>query len=133
MYSFYRFYVHLYKNLLNIHCGKTQAEIEIILRTLIQVIINRRKRISSKRLVAFVKRMINLTLQLQHNGVLGLLSIVKQIMQLGKAVDVLLDTDYTSGDGFYQPEIEDPEYCNAHCSALWELVVLQVCNSKDLM
>ncbi|XP_035729514.1 nucleolar complex protein 3 homolog [Vespa mandarinia] len=121
----YKFYVHLYKNLLNIHCGKTQTEIEIILRTLIQVLINRRKRISSKRLVAFVKRMITLALQLQHNGALGLLSIIKQIMQLGRAVDVLLDTDYTSGDGFYQPEIEDPEYCNAHCSALWELVVLQ--------
>ncbi|XP_043505976.1 nucleolar complex protein 3 homolog isoform X1 [Polistes fuscatus] len=121
----YRFYVHLYKNLLNVYCGKTQDETEIILKTLIQVLINRRKRISPKRLVAFVKRMATLTLQLQHNGTLGLLCIIKQIMQLGKAVDVLLDTDYTSGDGFYQPEIEDPEYCNAHCSALWELVDLQ--------
>lgn len=103
------------------------------MRTLIQVLINRRKKISPKRLAAFAKRTINLALQLQHNGVLGLLSIIKQIMQLGRAVDVLLDTDYTSGDGFYQPEIEDPEYCNAHCTALWELVVLQVCNSKDFI
>ncbi|KAI4504694.1 hypothetical protein M0802_000244 [Mischocyttarus mexicanus] len=121
----YRFYVHLYKNLLNVHFGKTQNETEIILKTLIQVLIIRRKRISPKRLIAFVKRMTTLTLQLQHNGALGLLCIIKQIMQLGKTVDVLLDTDYSSGDGFYQPEIEDPEYCNAHCSALWELVDLQ--------
>ncbi|KAK2584399.1 hypothetical protein KPH14_006781 [Odynerus spinipes] len=121
----YRFYVHLYKNLLNVHCGKTHAETEIILKTLIQVLINRRKRITQKRLVAFVKRMTTLALQLQHNGALGLLGIIKQIMQLGKAVDILLDTDCTTGDGFYQPEIEDPEYCNAHCTALWEIVPLQ--------
>lgn len=121
----YRFYVHLYKNLLNVHCGKTQVETEIILRTLIQVLITRRKRITQKRLVAFVKRITTLALQLQHNGALGLLGIIKQIMQLGKATSILLDTDCTNGDGFYQPEIEDPEYCNAHCSALWELVLLQ--------
>lgn len=38
----------------------------------------------------------------------------------------MLDTDCTIGDGFYQAELEEPEYCNAHCSALWELAALQV-------
>lgn len=121
----YRFYVHLYRNLLNVHCGRTHAESEIVIKTLMQVLIHRRKRITQNRLLAFVKRMSTLALQSQHNAVLGLLCIVKQIMQLSKAADVLLDTDFTTGDGFYQPEIEEPEYCNAHCSALWELAALQ--------
>lgn len=121
-----RFYAHLYKNLLNIHCGKTHSEAEILIKTLVQVLIHRRKRITQSRLTAFLKRMATLTLQSQHNVVLSILGIIKQSMQLSKAADVLLDTDCSSGDGFYQPELEEPEYCNVHCSALWELAALQV-------
>lgn len=57
---------------------------------------------------------------------MGILGIIKQNIQLGKELDILLDTDCTIGDGFYQAELEEPEYCNAHCSALWELAALQV-------
>ncbi|KAG7190130.1 hypothetical protein KM043_006263 [Ampulex compressa] len=121
----YRFYVHLYKNLLHVHCGKTHMETEIVIKTLIQVLINRRKRITNSRLLAFVKRMAILALQSHHNGVLGLLGIIKQIMQLGKTANILLDTDSSTGDGVYQPELEEPEHCNASCTALWELVALQ--------
>lgn len=66
-----------------------------------------------------------LTLQSQHNAVLSILGIIKQIMQLDKASQVVLDTD-CAADGYYQAEIEEPDYCNAHCTALWELVALQV-------
>ncbi|KAG9428257.1 nucleolar complex protein 3 [Apis mellifera carnica] len=121
----YRFYAHLYKNLLNIHCGKTYSETEIIIKILVQTLIHRRKRITQRRLIAFIKRIAILTLQLQHNAVLGILGIIKQNIQLGKELDILLDTDCTIGDGFYQAELEEPEYCNAHCSALWELAALQ--------
>ncbi|XP_043517823.1 nucleolar complex protein 3 homolog isoform X2 [Frieseomelitta varia] len=121
----YRFYAHLYKNLLNIHCGRTHPEMEILIKILIQALIHRRKRVTQSRLVAFIKRIATLTLQLQHNSALGILGIIKQSMQLGKTLDILLDTDYSTGDGFYQAELEEPEYCNAHCSALWELTALQ--------
>ncbi|XP_076631281.1 nucleolar complex protein 3 isoform X3 [Colletes latitarsis] len=121
----YRFYVHLYKNLLNIHCGKTHPETEILIKTLVQVLIHRRKRITQNRLTAFIKRMAIVTMQSQHNAAISILGIIKQSMQLGKAANVLLDTDRSAGDGFYQPELEEPECCNAHCSALWELAALQ--------
>ncbi|XP_068977769.1 nucleolar complex protein 3 isoform X2 [Bombus flavifrons] len=121
----YRFYAHLYKNLLNIHCGKTHMEMEVLIKILVQALIHRRKRITQRRFVAFIKRIAILALQLQHNSVLGILGIIKQSMQLGKMLDILLDTDSTTGDGFYQAELEEPEYCNAHCSALWELIALQ--------
>ncbi|XP_060825408.1 nucleolar complex protein 3 homolog isoform X1 [Bombus pascuorum] len=121
----YRFYAHLYKNLLNIHCGKTHIEMEVLIKILLQALIHRRKRITQRRFVAFIKRIAILALQLQHNSILGILGIIKQSMQLGKMLDILLDTDSTTGDGFYQAELEEPEYCNAHCSALWELTALQ--------
>lgn len=117
----------MYKNVLNIHCGKTHPETEILIKILVQVLIHRRKRITQNRLIAFIKRMAIVTLQSQHNAIISILAIIKQTMQLGKAADVLLDTDCSTGDGFYQPELEEPECCNAHCSALWELTALQVC------
>ncbi|XP_015590385.1 nucleolar complex protein 3 homolog isoform X2 [Cephus cinctus] len=121
----YKFYYHLYKNLLNVNAGKNHANAEIIVQTLVQVLITRRKKVSQSRLIAFIKRIATLSLQLQHNGSLGILGVIKVVMQLGKAADILLDTDSTSGDGFYQPELEEPDYCNAHCTALWELAALQ--------
>lgn len=117
----------LYKNLLNIHIGQTQAETSVVIKLLVQILIHRRKQITQARLVAFVKRISTMALQLQHNGALGILGVVKQIMQLGKAANILLDTDSSVGSGFYQPELEDPEYCNAQSTALWELTALQVC------
>lgn len=117
--------MHLYKNILKVHCGRTHSETEIVLQTLLQILIHQRKRITQTRTVAFVKRISTLALQLQHNATLGTLGIIKQVMQLGKAAHVLLDTDCT-GDGHYQIEIEEPDYCNAQCTALYELVALQV-------
>lgn len=81
---------------------------------------------SQNRLTAFVKRISLLALQLEHNGTLGALAIVRTVMQLGKAADILLDTDASIGDGFYDPELTEPEYCNAQRTALWEMVPLQV-------
>ncbi|KZC05902.1 Nucleolar complex protein 3 like protein [Dufourea novaeangliae] len=121
----YRFYVHLYKNLINIHCGKTHPESDTLIKILVQVLVQKRKRITQNRLIAFIKRMAIISLQSQHNTALSILGIVKQSMQLGKAANVLLDTDCNTGGGFYQPELEEPEYCNAHCTALWELAALQ--------
>ncbi|XP_018046208.1 PREDICTED: nucleolar complex protein 3 homolog [Atta colombica] len=120
----YRFYVHLYKNILKVHCGRTHSETETVLQTLLQILIHQRRRITQTRTIAFVKRISTLALQSQHNATLGTLGIIKQVMQLGKAAHVLLDTDCT-GDGHYQVEIEEPDYCNAHCTALYELVALQ--------
>ncbi|XP_066595960.1 nucleolar complex protein 3 isoform X2 [Prorops nasuta] len=121
----YRFYAQFYKNMLKVHIGKTHQESDRIINTLEQILIHRRKRITQARLIAFVKRIGTLTLQSHHNTSLGLLCIIKQVMQLGKSANILLDTDSSTGNGFYDPELEDPEYCNAHCTALYELSVLQ--------
>lgn len=43
---------------------------------------------------------------------------------MNKAVDVLLDLDTSVGDGKFQPELDDPEYCNAATTALFEMNLL---------
>lgn len=121
----HRFYSHLYKNLLSINAGKTCTEIDVALKVLVIALVHRQKNISQNRLTAFVKRIATMALGLQHNGALGVLGVIKMIMQLGKAAYILLDTDSGCGDGLYLPELDDPEYCNAKSTSLWEIVALQ--------
>lgn len=119
-----RFYGHLYRNLLVVNAGKTHSDLLIILRTLNEVLIRRRKNITLHRLLAFVKRIITLSMQLLHNGTIACMGIVKTVMQLSSSLEIILDTDSTIGSGRYNPELDDPEYCNANCTSLYELASL---------
>lgn len=119
-----RFYIALYKDLLTSHSSKTYENFIIVLQTLVDALIKRRKKITNRRVVGFVKRLCTLSLQLLHNGALGSLGLIKQAMQLNRSVDVLLDLDTTFGDGKFQPEMNDPEYSNAASTALYELILL---------
>lgn len=120
-----RFYGHLYRNLLVCNAGKNHPDIVIILKTLNEVLVKRRKNITQHRLLAFIKRIVTLSLQLLHNGTLACLGIVKTVMQLTSSLEIILDTDTSVGSGRYDPELDDPEYCNANCTALYELAALQ--------
>lgn len=117
----HRFYAHLYKNLMSVNLGKNHDDLMIILLTLNFVLLKRRKNISQSRLMAFVKRIGTLSLQSLHNGTLGCLNIIRIALQQTQNLDILLDTDVTTGSGRYDPFIDDPEYCNGSCSILWEI------------
>jgi hypothetical protein len=81
----YRFDVHLYKNILEVYCGRTYSESETVLQTLLQILSHHWKRTTQTRMIAFVKRISTPALQSQHNATLGTLDIIKQVMQLRKA------------------------------------------------
>lgn len=119
-----RFYVTVYKNLLSIHSSRTHNNFEILLKTLNEALIKRRKKITNKRIIGFVKRISTLSLQLLHNSSLSCLAIIKIMIQLNKAVDILLDLDTSVGDGRYVAEIDDAEYSNASSTSLFELTLL---------
>ncbi|XP_011184791.1 nucleolar complex protein 3 homolog [Zeugodacus cucurbitae] len=119
-----RFYQHFYKNLLTVHAGKNHEDYRIILSTLDEVLVKRRRNMSQQRLMAFIKRLLMLSLHLLHHGTLATLGTIKTTFQLTSVLDVLLDTDTSVGSGNYDPELEDPEYCNASSTALYELTTL---------
>lgn len=119
-----RFYTTLYASLLTPHAGRNHDIVQILLQTLSQALIKRRKKLTHQRLIGFTKRLCTLSLQVQHNGTLGCLGMVKNVMQLNKFTDVLLDMDNSMGDGKYLPELDDPEYSNAANTALYELSIL---------
>ncbi|XP_044762580.1 nucleolar complex protein 3 homolog isoform X2 [Coccinella septempunctata] len=120
-----RFYNNIYKNLLEISASsKAHEHFLIVLQILSDCLIKRRKKITNKRMIGFVKRIAILSLHLLHNGSLGALGLVRNIMQLNKNVDILLDTDNSFGDGNYMPELDDAEYSNAASTSLYELALL---------
>ncbi|XP_034935770.1 nucleolar complex protein 3 homolog [Chelonus insularis] len=120
-----RFYSHLYRILLDIDLTTSPENCEILIKCLVLSLINRRKRVTQNRLIAFIKRIMIMSLQLHHHEALGFLGIIRSLFQKCKFVDILLDTDSNVGDGCYQPELEEPEHSNASCAALWELAALQ--------
>ncbi|XP_067615476.1 nucleolar complex protein 3 [Eurosta solidaginis] len=119
-----RFYQHFYKNLLTVDAGKNHEDFRIILGTLDEVLVKRRRNMSQQRLMAFIKRLLMLSMHLLHHGTLATLGTIKTTFQLTSVLDILLDTDTSVGSGNYDPTLEDPEYCNAASTALYELTML---------
>lgn len=95
-----------------------------LLETLNLALIKRRKKITSKRIIGFVKRISTASLQVLHGSSISYLALIKLILQMNRAADVLLDLDTSTGDGKFLPELDDPEYCNASTSALFEMTLL---------
>lgn len=120
-----RFYTALYKDLLGIDASTTHDNFPILLRTLDYALLRRRKKLTNKRIIGFIKRLSTLSLQLLHGSSLGSLGVIKQILQTNKATDILLDVDTSVGDGKFQPEIDDPEYANASTTAVYETTLLE--------
>lgn len=118
------FYKHLYENLFHVHAGSTSADIPIILSCLDIMISKRKRQVSQQRVLAFIKRLATLSLQQTNSGSLGLLAAVRSFMVTYNYTDILLDNE-AQGSGMYLPELDDPEHCNAHNTALWELTTLR--------
>lgn len=63
--------------------GVNHSDLPVIIKTTDFVLLKRRKHLSLQRLLAFTKRLISLSLQVLPNGTLALLSLIKDILQVG--------------------------------------------------
>ncbi|XP_062988964.1 nucleolar complex protein 3 homolog isoform X2 [Elgaria multicarinata webbii] len=119
-----KFYTHLYKTLLKLHAGATNEDVGIVLQCLDVMLTKRRKQVSQQRALAFIKRLSTLALHVLPNASIGILATSRTLMHVFPRTDLLLDNE-SQGSGLYLPELEEPEYCNAQNTALWELHTLQ--------
>ncbi|XP_063163479.1 nucleolar complex protein 3 homolog [Candoia aspera] len=115
-----KFYTHLYKTLLKIHAGATNEDAAIVLQCLDLMLTKRRKQVTQQRALAFIKRLSTVALQLLPASGIGILATNRTLMHIFPKTDLLLDNE-SQGSGLYLPELDQPEYCNAQNSALWEL------------
>lgn len=118
------------------------------------MLIRRKKQVTLQRAMAFMKRLSTLSMHVLPNASVGLLAASRASMHVSVCVhtqahhsghstlpgllitlfvcqafpkcDLLLDNN-VQGSGFYLPELDEPEHCNAQNTSLWELHTLQVC------
>uniref|UniRef100_A0A8I5NSL7 Nucleolar complex protein 3 homolog n=1 Tax=Papio anubis TaxID=9555 RepID=A0A8I5NSL7_PAPAN len=119
-----KFYTHLYKTLFKLHAGATNEGVEIVLQCLDVMLTKRRKQVSQQRALAFIKRLCTLALHVLPNSSIGILATTRILMHTFPKTDLLLDSE-SQGSGVFLPELEEPEYCNAQNTALWELHALR--------
>uniref|UniRef100_A0A8C8X8L3 Nucleolar complex protein 3 homolog n=1 Tax=Panthera leo TaxID=9689 RepID=A0A8C8X8L3_PANLE len=119
-----KFYTHLYKTLFKLHAGATNEGVEIVLQCLDIMLTKRRKQVSQQRALAFIKRLCTLALHVLPNASIGILATNRILMHTFPKTDLLLDNE-SQGSGVFLPELDEPEYCNAQNTALWELHALR--------
>ncbi|CAI5774738.1 complex 3 homolog [Podarcis lilfordi] len=119
-----KFYTHLYKILLKLHAGATNEDVAIVLQCLDVMLTKRRKQVSQQRALAFIKRLSTVALHLLPDSCIGILATNRTLMHTFPKTDLLLDNE-SQGSGLYLPELDEPEYCNAQNTALWELHTLR--------
>ncbi|XP_045147190.1 nucleolar complex protein 3 homolog isoform X2 [Echinops telfairi] len=119
-----KFYTHLYKTLFKLHAGATNSGVEIVLQCLDVMLTKRRKQVSQQRALAFIKRLSTLALHVLPNASIGILATNRVLMHTFPKTDLLLDNE-SQGSGVFLPELDEPEYCNAQNTALWELHALR--------
>ncbi|XP_011503665.1 PREDICTED: nucleolar complex protein 3 homolog [Ceratosolen solmsi marchali] len=120
-----RFFIYFYNILIQIHIGKSHNDINTVIKILIHTLLYKRKFTTQNRLLAFIKRISLMTLVLEHSDALEITYIIKKMICNYENTNILLDTDCSIGEGIYLSEINDPEYCNACCTCLWEIIALQ--------
>ncbi|XP_018544129.1 nucleolar complex protein 3 homolog [Lates calcarifer] len=118
------FYSQLYRMLLRLHAGAPNDDISIVLRCLDAMLTRRKKQVTLQRAMAFVKRLSTLSVHVLPNASVGILAANRATMHSFPKCDFLLDNE-VQGSGFYLPELDEPEHCNAQNTALWELHTLQ--------
>ncbi|KAK5850357.1 hypothetical protein PBY51_001245 [Eleginops maclovinus] len=118
------FYSQLYRILLLVHAGAPNDDIIIVLRCVDAMLTRRRKQVSLQRAMAFIKRLSTLSLTLLPSGATATLHCCRAALHAFPKCDFLLDNE-VQGSGFFLPELNEPEHCNAQNTALWELHTLQ--------
>ncbi|XP_028929599.1 LOW QUALITY PROTEIN: nucleolar complex protein 3 homolog [Ornithorhynchus anatinus] len=119
-----KFYTHLYKTLFKLHAGASNDDVGLALQCLDVMLTRRRKQVSQQRALAFLKRLSTLALHVLPNSGLGILATGRVVLHVFPKTDLLFDNE-GQGSGVYLPELDEPEYCNAQNTALWELHALR--------
>ena len=124
-----RFYALFYSLLLP--CPSDQ-DIDLVIQLIQLMLIDRYKQLSKNKLLAFIKRLLTMTLHLGSSKSIGaILEMIKALLTISTLVTEQLFDNEFSGSGIrYLPELNDPEYCHAQNATLYELTLLRTISSK---
>jgi nucleolar complex protein 3 len=119
-----RFYARFYSTLVHYNIeNENETFANILIECFDKMLLKRKKQLTMARVLAFCKRMTSLSLQTSPETAAVYLSLLSSLLQDHPKADLLMDTEHY-GSGSYQPLLEDPEFCNANATRLWELHLL---------
>lgn len=120
-----RFYGHCYRAIDNISPVEPERELLVALNAIDAMLVRRRRKVSTARVMAFAKRLATLSLSWQHPAQLATLALLRSMMMAHPSMSLLVQLDDTEGStSVYRSDVNDPEYCGAQSSRLFELTVL---------
>jgi len=119
------FYTYLYTTLFSLNTMSVSSNVPLALSALHDMLIKRKKKVSRSRVLAFTKRIGTLSLQLDHAGSIGLVSLLRQLHTTHLFTNELLDSEHEVGSGVFDPSLPDPEHCCASNTTSWELSLLE--------
>jgi nucleolar complex protein 3 len=119
------FYQVIYGALFSISATScTASTTGLALRSLHDMLVKRRKKVSKARVLAFTKRLGSVALQLEQGGAAGAVSVLRGLHTTHPVTAQLLDPEHEVGSGVFDPSLPDPEHCCASNTTAWEHALL---------
>ena len=116
-----RFYALFYVTLLQLNQDnfKSQEDAKLLHDCFHEMVFKRKKSLTLARVTAFIKRLavISVSRRNSHPMVGLFLSCIRIMMRDHVKAEILLDPE-SYGSGSYNPELNDPEFCNATSSRI---------------
>ena len=120
-----RFYARFYSALICFDLeNDDESYVNILMQCFDKMLLKRKKQLTMARVLAFCKRTASLSLQTSPETSAVYLSLLRALLQDHPKADLLMDTEHF-GSGSFQPLLDDPEYCNANATRLWELHLMR--------
>ncbi|RNA30303.1 nucleolar complex 3 -like protein, partial [Brachionus plicatilis] len=119
-----KFYTSLYNILLQLNASGSLDNIYLLADCIDMMFFKRRKQIPTPRILAFIKRLSIVSLQLEPAGTAVVLNILRKLINMNKSSDLLFDNEYQDS-GIYNPELPEPDYSNSQNSTLWEFHLMR--------
>ncbi|CAF1019462.1 unnamed protein product [Adineta ricciae] len=109
-------------------------DIDLVIKLLQLMLVDRYKQLSKNKLLAFVKRLLTMTLELQlTKSINAVLVMIKALLTISPMVtDQLFDNEFSGSGIKYLMDLNDPEYCNSQNATLYELVLLKTKSDKQI-
>ena len=109
-------------------------DVDLVIKLLQLMLIDRYKQLSKNKLLAFVKRLLTMTLELQlTKSINAVLVMIKALLTISPMVtDQLFDNEFSGSGIKYLMDLNDPEYCNSQNATLYELVLLKTKSDKQI-
>jgi nucleolar complex protein 3 len=117
------FYKHLFNHMWRLTEPENFVHVPLFLQAM-QLMFIKRRLLGMDLVAAFVKRLVTVACTLLPHDAIGVLSLMRQLLDKYPRTQQLLENDPTP-IGIFRPDIDEPAHANALATSAWELTLLR--------